>query len=122
MTVKVKIKHIVENQIALAKVSNKTLPAVIAFRISKAMRKINDEMAVFEDFRINLIKNNGTETSQGNWTVIPSKSVEVSKQVDKLLDEEFEIDISPIDIKEFEKVEISPAELLAISFMIDGEL
>jgi hypothetical protein len=123
MSVKVKIKHVFDHQTTLVKVSMRSFPAVIAFRISKAMRAVNDEVAAFEKIRTDLIKANGVRTEgTDDWIVKPDKQNEIGKQIEDLLEEEFVIDVTPIDIKLFEKIEISAAEITALEFMIDGEL
>lgn len=81
----------------LKKVINTELPVVLAYKISKLITKVSDELNSIDQFRISLVKKYGENEEDGSIKV-PQKNVDkFTKEFNELLESDID-EINPIKI------------------------
>jgi len=110
--IKITVGEIVQNIQVLNKFLSKELPIQKAFKLSRALKKIDPELKAFEEQRLKLVKKYGEE-KEGQIIVSQINIQKFQEEVDPLLRLELEMDIDPISVKEIDD-KFSPVELQAI--------
>lgn len=92
------------------------LPGTPQYRLSRFVDKVSSELRVFEKERLDLIKELGTPTEDGNGYEIKdeAKLEEFKTKIAELLDEEVKIDLAPLTEQMFEKAEVVGDHLFGI--------
>lgn len=86
----------------LIKLIEKEIPVSVAFRITKLVKVIDDYLTEIEQFRVKLINQYGVKNEEKNLIEVPGhKMKDFSKEMNALLNEDVEIDFTPIDINSF---------------------
>ena len=96
----------------LSKLFNKDLNIKIAYRLSKLLKKFNDEMKIVEEQRSELVKKYGKENAE-------TKQIEVSaenqqsfmQEFNTLMQEEIEVDFEPIELSKLGDLSISAMDI-----------
>ena len=128
------IKNLLNGKSTLVVLGNtKGLSSVIAYRIAKNIKAIDEELKIFEETRINLVKEYANKDEDGNpitkkdetgnevFDIENEKMKLLSQEIEKLQDEKVNIDIKQLSLEEIDKAELSPLELSSIDFMISEE-
>jgi hypothetical protein len=118
----IKLSQLVNSVQVLNKIFNSDkLPVTDAYRLSKSINKIQDELQNFDKFRIELIKKYGQETGDGNYQVKPEFEDDFKKGMDELLNTEVEIGLNPVTLESLSKVNLSAIELSLIDYLIEEQ-
>ena len=120
-------RRIVEETQIISKVSQKELPVKVSYAIAKNIGKIQSELKVYNAQKEKLIEKYAEKDEQGKvkvseqnqLTIIPENIDSWNKDLNELLDIENEIDIHKFSFSLLEGYNISPAELMAIDYMIE---
>lgn len=128
------IKKLLNGKAALITLGNtKGLSSVIAYRIAKNIKVIDEELKTFEETRLNIVKEYSNKDKDGNPATkkdvngnevfdIDNENMKLlSQEIEKLQDEKVDIDIRQLSLEEIDKAELSPLELSSIDFMIMEE-
>ena len=128
------IKNLLNGKAALITLGNtKGLSSVIAYRIAKNIKAIDEELKTFEETRLNIVKEYANKDKDGNPATkkdangnevfdIDNENMKLlSQEIEKLQDEKVNIDIKQLSLEEIDKAELSPLELSSIDFMIAEE-
>jgi len=107
----------------LTKVFNASLPVKDAYKISKAIDRLNVELKKVEEHRVNLVKKHGKKDENKNMTVVPENMEAFSKEFQELMNIEVE-DFQPVPMSfatlEDSKIELTPIEvnnLIGLGFL-----
>lgn len=102
---------------AMQDISNRKFGNVVgAYRVIRNIEKINEELATFQDFSNTIFDEH---TAGEEPKVVPEEKMpEYTQKMETLLEEVVEVDVLELDLGLLDGVEISPAELNAMSFMI----
>ena len=124
-----KIRDILESKDTLAKLNDISgLPSVVAYRIGKNIKAIDIEMQSYDEVRVKLLKESANKDEKGepiinkysnNYDIPSDKLPEVIKEIDNLQNEEINIDINKVSIKDISQAGLSPKELMSIDFMLE---
>jgi hypothetical protein len=100
----------------LIKISNSALPINIAFRVSKVLKTIAQELAAFEESRLVLVKKYGVTNEETGDVSVSEENMEVFfKEIDVLLQEEVELSFNKIDVATLpDSVTLSPNDVVAL--------
>jgi hypothetical protein len=100
----------------LIKLSNSALPINIAFRVSKVLKSIAKELALFEESRMKLVKKYGVTNEETSEISVSEENMEAFfKEISELLEEEVELSFNKIDINSIpDSVTLSPNEVSAL--------
>jgi len=117
-----KLTNLVNSLQVINKILNSDkLPIRDAYRLSKSIQKIQEELQNFDKFRIELIKKYGYETGDGNYQIKSEFENNFRQEIDELLNTEVEIGVSPITLESLSKVNLSAIELSLIDHIIEPE-
>jgi hypothetical protein len=121
---KITLQKIVNAQGSLEKLLSKELPIKTAYRLGRAVSKLNSELTQFQESRKALIKKYGIEDGKGGF-LIPEDDAENRKKfetdIKELLEVEVEISgFSPVPIAELDGVKIAAMDMANLEEFIDA--
>ena len=107
-------------QRGLVALSQMTLPITLSYRLGKLMNVCNEEAMAIEEARVKLVKQYAKDDPDkpGELMVTPEHNEKFKEEFIKFLQEETEIDFTPIPISEFGDVKISPLDISGLSKII----
>ena len=120
-------KKILNDAMTIGAISNKELPIKVSYALAKNISKIEKELEIYNKEREKLIekysvkdKNNKTVIDENNQIQIKDECLEDwNKDIKELQDIEVEIDIHKFKLEELNGYNMTPAELMAIDYMIE---
>ena len=118
---KVKLLQIVNSVEALNKLAAQPMKAVTSFEVSRNLKKISDELAIYEQSRSDLIRKFGKEDDEGQIGIKPdTKEMEnFQKELGDLVNIEVDLNgFKQIKLKHLSKCELSPMEMSSLEFAI----
>jgi hypothetical protein len=117
---KLKLGQLIDARGAMQALGSEKLPVKLAYRIQRNMRKMETILHGFDEARLELIKKYGTKGDAGVYTVKDENVDAFTADIKLLRDEEEEVDIHTIDVKDF-PIDVAPLVLMALDFMFVGE-
>ena len=120
-------KKILNDAMTIGAISNKELPIKVSYALAKNISKLEKELEIYNKEREKLIekysvkdKNNKTVIDENNQIQIKDECLEDwNKDIKELQDIEVEIDIHKFKLEELNGYNMTPAELMAIDYMIE---
>ena len=121
------LKDVIEGTDVLKKLAGQSLRGKVAFQISKILKKLEDELTLFNNTRVDIIKKY-SETDEngeliadenGNVKLKEETIAEFNKEITELLNMEIEIDANKIALKDIEDVDFTPAEMTLLMPLIE---
>lgn len=120
-------KKILNNAMTIANISNKELPVKVSYALAKNIYKLEKELQIYNKEREKLIEkysvkdeDNKTVIDEHNQIKIQDKYLEKwNKDIEDLQNIEVEIDIHKFKLEELNGYNMTPAELMAIDYMIE---
>ena len=120
------LRNIVESADIMRELSTKTLKGRAAFRVARLLRELEKEFTLFNETRVELIREyaqkdeNGEIKSDenGNVTLDQARLNEFYEKLDELLNAEVEINAEKIDIDDFGDVDFTPAQIINLEAFI----
>jgi len=117
-----KIVDLLTAQPVLQNLAERKMPARLAYAIAKNFRLIAPELEDYDKTRTKLLSNNWKLNEKTNKFDIPDEDMPKWKLMhDELLQTESGYQPYKIDLAFAEQVEWSPAELLSLWFIFEGE-
>lgn len=116
-----KVSDIVNAADGLKEVVNLDFTAVTAMKIARIARVIDEENKEFETQRGKLFEKYGSPKEDGNVVVNAENVEKFMEEMNSLLDSELDISVTQLHIDDFGDVEISPAVMVKIMFLISDE-
>jgi 5'-deoxynucleotidase YfbR-like HD superfamily hydrolase len=121
------LRNIVESADIMRELSNKSLKGRAAFRVARLLRELEKEFTLFNEKRMDLIKEyaqkdeNGEIKSDenGNVTLDQDKLNEFYQSLDELLNADVEINAEKIDSEDLGDIEITPAQIINLEAFIN---
>jgi hypothetical protein len=98
----------------LEKLVNLEINIRTAFRLSKVITKVNTELQLFEEKRMELVNKYGTADDDGNVTVSQENIAAFQNELGELISLEVALDFEPVDIDEIGDVKMTAAEMMFI--------
>lgn len=98
------------------------LPVKVNFYLQKNMTRMTEAGKEIEKARMDIIQRYGTPTEDGQNIEVPADMVEtVNKELEDLFALEQEIKVNEIALDAFDGIDLTSAQVAAISFMIKDE-
>jgi len=121
------LRNIVESADIMRELSNKSLKGRAAFRVARLLRELEKEFTLFNEKRMDLIKEyaqkdeNGEMKSDenGNVTLDQDRLNEFYQSLDELLNADVEINAEKIDSEDIGDIEITPAQIINLEAFIN---
>lgn len=122
-----KLLQLINAENALSHLGNaKGLSSVTAYRISKNIKTIFEEIKSYNDTRTKICieyadkDNDGKPVIKNNrYCISRENEIKLNEELSKLLNEDADINIKKVTLEDIDKVGLSPLELDSIEFMID---
>ena len=113
-----KLNQVYQAESVLKKITNQEMPIKLAYRIQKSVGQLRTEYLRIEDLRMNLVKKYGEEENQ-KLQVKPDQVQAFVQEFGELLQEETEIDVTPIKIEDLpDTIKLSPLEVELLGFLL----
>lgn len=107
---------------AFQQLVKQSFSAKVAYRLSKIVRKVDQELQDFEKARVALVEKYARDVDEdGNKTVPPENISMFVKEVEELLNLEVDLDIPLIPLSWLEDVQLTTEQMILIEFAIDPE-
>lgn len=104
----------------LSKIANQPINALIAFRVGKIIKAVNDELSKFDEIRADLFKKYGTIDSDGKPTFTNENVEIINKELTPILLEEIELKFNKLNINDIKDINLTTFEILGIEkFLIE---
>jgi len=104
---------------ALPKITDKEIPAGVAYRLFKLLKSCSEEMSVLEQARVKLVEKYAEEKGEGKELQVSDENKEkFQEEFTTLLNEEIEIKFTPIKIKEFGDISFSVNDIAPLEKII----
>ena len=121
--IKIKVQDLVNSTTILQKLSNMSLKARLAWQIARLLKAADEEIQAFNDTRMKVIKKYGEKDEndqlitddKGNCKIPPENMNKFTDELNELLSEKVSINADPIDFKEIEDIEFTPAEMTQLT-------
>ena len=118
---KVKLLEIVNSANAFNKIAQQPMKAVTSFEVARNLKKISDELAIYEQSRGDLIRKFGEEDDEGKIEIKPDTKgmKDFQKELGDLLNVEVDLNgFKQIKLKHLSKCELTPQEISSLEFAI----
>jgi hypothetical protein len=113
---KLVIEQIINSKDVLKNLGSQKMNASIAFKIQRNIRKLNPEIENFQTVMKDIVEKY-SDKKDNYFEVRESERNEYQKELNELLKEEVEVDISQINIDDFSNIQLTPFELMQIDWM-----
>ena len=114
----VKLNDVLNSVEVVRNLAQENVPAVVSFRIAKAIRAINEEIDMFEAEKAKLVQKYG-EPYEGGIRVAEDKQDDFQKEISQLLNESVTLEVSKLKLKDIEHVQLKPIDMMTIDFLIE---
>lgn len=126
---KLKMRTLVMCESALRTLGNtKGLSSITAYRISKNIKSILEEIKTYNDTRTKMCEEYADKDTEGKpiikdnkYIMSTEKEIQLNEELGKLLNEDVDIQIKKVTLADINKAGLSPLELDSIEFMLDFE-
>ena len=126
---KMKLLQLINAERALGTLGNtKGLSSITAYRISKNIKSILEEIKTYNDTRTKMCEEYADKDKEGKpiikdnkYIMSTEKEIQLNEELGKLLDEDVDIQIKKVSLEDINKAGLSPLELDSIEFMLDFE-
>ena len=124
-----KLLQLINAERALGTLGNtKGLSSITAYRISKNIKSILEEIKTYNDTRTKMCEEYADKDKEGKpiikdnkYIMSTEKEIQLNEELGKLLDEDVDIQIKKDTLADINKAGLSPLELDSIEFMLDFE-
>ena len=122
-----KLLQLINAEKALYRLGNtKGLSSITAYRISKNIKAISEELKTYNNTRTKLCEEYADKDKDGKPVIEDNKyhipvesSIELNKQLEQLLNETVDIKIKKVSLEDIDEAGLSPLELDSIEFMLE---
>jgi hypothetical protein len=117
-----KLSELIEAQNAMQQLANQKMPAKVAYALAKNIRIMAPEVEIFEETRVKLLKENWSYDEKNNrYDIPPEEMKRWDSMIKEVLAQEVKLEPYLVDRSLLDSIQISPAEYIAISWMIKDE-
>jgi len=123
MTLKVKLREVIDAIPAMGQFAQKELPAKAAYRVSKLVRKMMNENRDFQKARGDVVKKHGAAVpgKPDEYRIEPEKQAVARAELDALLDMEVELEgCVKVAWADIENLSLPPAVLTDLEAFIEA--
>jgi len=114
---KLKLLNIVNATPALRMLGAEKMPIRVAYNIQRNIRLLAVETATYEKIRQDLIKNKYGKKTNESFTVTAENMEAFTAEMDKLGQEEIDMDVHTVNLSDFGDIKVSPNELQSLDWM-----
>ena len=122
MSATVTLLELINSKNVFIKLSKTEFDIKTAYRLSKLIKSLNEEYIKLEEFNQSLYKKYGRlDELSGKYIIKEEFTTVFSEEMNSLLTEEIEFDITKLKLSDLEKydISISPIEIIAIEKFLE---
>ena len=120
-------KKILNDAMTIGAISNKELPIKVSYAIAKNISKLEKELQIYNQEREKLIEKYSVKDDDNKTIIDENNQIKIqdeylyawNKDIKELQEIEVEIDMHKFKLEELNGYNITPAELMAIDYMIE---
>lgn len=126
------IKSLLNGKGALIELGNKKgLASVVAYRIAKNIKAIDNELETYEKTRVNLVKEYANKDEAGNpitkkddngnnmFDINNENMKTLAEEIENLQNEIIDIELKKLTLEDIDSAGLSPLEMSSIDFMLE---
>ena len=121
------LQNILEAQETMQNLSTKVLRGRTAYQVARLLKKLESELATYNDTRIKLIERYAKKKEDGTYEVNERNEYQFTQEnmqayvgeINNLLQEQIEIDANPLKLDDLVDLEFTPAEMVALEPFIE---
>ena len=126
--IEVKVGELVNSTNILRKLSTMELKGAVAFEVGRLVKRIEEELKLFDETRGALIQKYASRDNEGNLIINPTTNeyvfttenmIEFRKELEALLDKEVELNAKKIQLQDISELNFTPAELIELEPLIE---
>lgn len=107
----------------------KPLKGKLAYKIGKNIQQIDNELILYNKARYKILEqycvkdeNNNIQTNSDDTVIIPNKNInDYNEEIKKLDETNVELNITLLDLDDFESIELTPKQIMDIEWLIKKE-
>lgn len=111
---KITLGELLNGKPALEKLVNLEISIKTAYKLSRIINKLNNELQNFEDQRQKLVSKYGEPEENGNVIVTQENMEAFSNELNELINLEIELAYEPVSLEELGDVKMRASELMLI--------
>ena len=115
------LRELVVGKESFNKLLNADLPVKVSYRLSKTIKKIEEELKHFDVNRIELIKKYGETEDNIHYTVKKENMESYVKDMEELFTEKVDINVTQVTLTEIENAKLSSVDMSNLSKLIKEE-
>ena len=101
---------------------NVQLPIMVNFAIQKNLHELSSVVNIIEKVRNDLGKKYGEyDSEEGNYFIPEENREKISNELNQLMEAQQNVDIKKIKLKDLEGINLTPAQMRSLLFMIEEE-
>lgn len=120
-------KKILKDAMTIGAISNKELQIKVSYALAKNISKIEKELEIYNKEREKLIEKYSVKDENDKTVIDENNQIKIqdiylekwNKDIEELQNIEVEIDIHKFKLEELNGYNMTPAELMAIDYMIE---
>lgn len=117
-----RIIELLESQPTMQRLVTQRMPAKVAYALAKNIKQMNEELKTFDETRVKLLEENWeTDPKTSQFKIPPEDQERWNTMYNDLIESEVKIDPYMIKLSLLDSVELTPGEMLAISWMVAEE-
>lgn len=126
--IEVKVGELVNSTNILRKLSTMELKGAVAFEVGRLVKRIEEELKLFDETRGALIQKYASRDEEGNliinsttneYVFTTENMIEFRKELEALLDKEVELNAKKIQLQDISELNFTPAELIELEPLIE---
>ena len=125
MTIEITVSQLLNSTAAITEIMRTKIPSQIAYLFSRAIKKIEPELKIYEDIRAEAIKKYGKDNGKGGIEIKLDDKAAIAAfnaEINPILETKISMDIEPIDIKLLGDVLVEPGVFMDFDwFFKEGE-
>jgi hypothetical protein len=116
---KIRLIEIKMIESSINKLMESALPVKTAYRLSRLLRDVSQELQTLEENRVRLVTQYADDAKEGQEVKVPEgKLKEFQDAFNELLQEEVEITFDPVSIDDLEEVKLTPVDMIRLEKII----
>ena len=115
---KIKVLELVNMKPSLQKLIAQDLPIKTAFKISKIIKVLDPEYAIFEENKTKIFKKYGEEQIDRTIRIKPENMEVFTTEFNELLGIELEVNVEQIPVVELETIKLSVIDLNSLDLLL----
>lgn len=113
-----KLGQLIGSVDSLKELAATKLSALVSLKLARFLKRVDEELKLYEEARVEAIKKYGVDKGDGTWEVLPENVSVYQSEMLQLWEHAVNFDEVSISLADLEKVNIEPKHLMALDWLI----